>query len=155
MGAVDNHLQELGIELPTVPPSLANYVGAVPTGNLLYLSGRLPMREGQVAYRGKLGRDLSPEEGYQAARLAALNVIATLRSEVGDLDRVRRIVKLLGMVASDPEFTEQASVLNGASDLMVEVFGDKGRHARSAFGVAALPMNAAVEIELIAELELA
>ncbi len=151
MGIVEDRLKQVGIELPTVPASLANYVGAVRTGNLIYLSGRLPMREGQVAYKGKLGREISADDGYQAARLAALNVIATLQTEVGDLDRVTRIVKLLGMVASDPEFTEQASVLNGASDLMVEVFGDKGRHARSAIGVAALPMNSCVEIELIAE----
>ena len=130
---------------------MANYVGAVRTGNLIYLSGRLPMREGQVAYKGKLGRDVSAEDGSQAARLAALNVVATLRAEVGDLDRVKRVVKLSGMVASDPEFTEQASVLNGASDVLVEIFGEKGRHARAAFGVAALPMNACVEIDMIVE----
>ena len=151
MGVVEDRLKQAGIELPTVPASLANYVGAVRTGDLIYLSGRLPMRDGQVAYNGKLGREVSADDGYQAARLAALNVIATLKAEVGDLDRVKRIVKLLGMVASDPEFTEQASVLNGASDLMVEVFGDKGRHARSAIGVAVLPMNSPVEIDLIAE----
>src|SRR6266508_4587899 len=122
MGIVDDRLKQAGIELPTLPATLANYVGAVRTGDLIYLSGRLPMRDGQVAYKGKLGREVSADAGYQAARLAALNVIATLKAEVGDLDRVKRIVKLLGMVASDPEFTQQASVLNGASDLMVEVF---------------------------------
>ena len=153
MAGVEARLQELGIQLPTVPASIANYVGAARTGNLIYLSGRLPMREGQLAYKGKLGRDLSADDGYQAARLSALNVIATLHAEIGDLDRVKRIVKLLGMVASDPEFTEQASVLNGASDLLVEIFGDRGRHARSAFGVAALPMDSPVEIELIVEVE--
>ena len=153
MAAVEARLMELGIDLPDVPGSLANYVGAVRTGNLIYLSGRLPMRAGQVAFKGKLGREVSAEDGYQAARLSALNVVSTLKAEVGDLDQVRRIVKLLGMVSSDPDFTEQASVLNGASDLLVEIFGDKGRHARSAFGVAALPMNACVEIELIVEVE--
>ena len=153
MAAVEARLMELGIDLPDVPGSLANYVGAVRTGNLIYLSGRLPMREGQVAFKGKLGRDVSAEDGYQAARLSALNVVSTLKAEVGDLDQVRRVVKLVGMVSSDPDFTEQASVLNGASDLLVEIFGDKGRHARSAFGVAALPMNACVEIELIVEVE--
>jgi enamine deaminase RidA (YjgF/YER057c/UK114 family) len=153
MAVVEERLKELGIELPAVPASIANYVGAVRTGNLVYLSGRLPMREGQLAYRGKLGREVSAEDGFQAARLAALNVITTLQAEVHDLDRVKRIVKLVGMVASDPDFTEQASVLNGASDLLVEIFGDKGRHARAAFGVAALPMNACVEIELIVEVE--
>ena len=151
MSVVEERLKELGIELPDVPSSLANYVGAARTGNLIYLSGRLPMREGQVAYKGKLGRDVSAEDGSQAARLAALNVVATLRAEVGDLDRVKRVVKLSGMVASDPEFTEQASVLNGASDVLVEIFGEKGRHARAAFGVAALPMNACVEIDMIVE----
>jgi enamine deaminase RidA (YjgF/YER057c/UK114 family) len=153
VAGVEARLKELGIELPEVPGSLANYVGAVRTGNLIYLSGRLPMREGQVAFKGKLGRDVSAEDGYQAARLAALNVVATLKAEVGDLDRVKRVVKLLGLVSSDPDFTDQAAVLNGASDLLVEIFGDKGRHARSAVGVAALPMNACVEIELIAEVE--
>ena len=151
MSVVEERLKELGIELPDVPSSLANYVGAARTGKLIYLSGRLPMREGQVAYKGKLGRDVSAEDGSQAARLAALNVVATLRAEVGDLDRVKRVVKLSGMVASDPEFTEQASVLNGASDVLVEIFGEKGRHARAAFGVAALPMNACVEIDMIVE----
>ena len=153
MVKVEAHLQELGIELPAVPSSVANYVGAVRTGNLIYLSGRLPMRDGKVAFTGKLGRDVSNDDGYQAARLAMLNLVATLKAEVGDLDKVRRIVKVLGMVSSDPEFPDQASVLNGASDLLVEIFGDRGRHARSAIGVAALPFNAAVEFELIAEVD--
>jgi len=153
MAAVEARLQELGIELPDVPSSVANYVGAVRTGELIYLSGRLPMRDGQVAFMGKLGRDVSAEDGYQAARLSTLNLVATLKAEIGDLDKVRRIVKVLGMVSSDPEFTEQASVLNGASDVLVEIFGDRGRHARSAIGVAALPLNACVEIDLIVEVD--
>jgi len=153
MAAVEARLQELGIELPDVPSSVANYVGAVRTGELIYLSGRLPMRDGQVAFMGKLGRDVSAEDGYQAARLSTLNLVATLKAEIGDLDKVRRIVKVLGMVSSDPEFTEQASVLNGASDVLVEIFGDLGRHARSAIGVAALPLNACVEIDLIVEVD--
>ena len=153
MAKVEARLQELGIELPDVPSSVANYVGAVRTGELIYLSGRLPMREGQVAFKGKLGRDVSAEDGYQAARLSTLNLVATLKTEIGDLDKVRRIVKVLGMVSSDPEFTEQASVLNGASDLLVEIFGDRGRHARSVIGVASLPLNACVEVDLIVEVE--
>jgi enamine deaminase RidA (YjgF/YER057c/UK114 family) len=150
---VEARLQELGIELPAVPSSVANYVGAVRTGEMVYLSGRLPMREGQVEFKGKLGRDVNAEDGYQASQLAMLNLVATLKAEIGDLDKVRRVVKVLGMVSSDPEFTEQASVLNGASDLLVEIFGDRGRHARSAIGVAALPLNACVEVELIAEVD--
>lgn len=153
MVLVEARLQELGIELPSVPSSVANYVGAVRTGELIYVSGRLPMRDGQVAFKGKLGRDVSAEDGYQAARLSTVNLVATLKAEIGDLDKVRRIVKVLGMVSSDPEFTEQASVLNGASDLLVEIFGDRGRHARSAVGVASLPLNACVEVELIVEVE--
>jgi len=151
LAVVEARLQELGIELPLVKGSVANYVGAVRTGELIYLSGRLPMKDGKVAFQGKLGRDVSAEDGYQAARLAMLNVAATLKAEIGDLDKVRRVVKVLGMVSSDPEFTEQASVLNGASDLLVEIFGDRGRHARSAIGVAALPFNACVEVDLIVE----
>jgi enamine deaminase RidA (YjgF/YER057c/UK114 family) len=151
LAVVEARLQELGIELPLVPGSVANYVGAVRTGELIYLSGRLPMKDGKVAFQGKLGRDVSAEDGYHAARLAMLNVAATLKAEIGDLDKVRRVVKVLGMVSSDPEFTEQASVLNGASDLLVEIFGDRGRHARSAIGVAALPFNACVEVDLIVE----
>ena len=117
------------------------------------MTGRLPMQEGQVAFKGKLGREVSGDDGYKAARLAALNVIATLKAEVRDLDKVKRIVKLVGMVNSEPDFTDQAAVLNGASDVLVEIFGDRGRHARSAIGVAALPMNASVELDMIAEVE--
>lgn len=153
MGRVEERLHELGIELPEVSGSVANYVGAVRTGELIYLSGRLPMRGGQVVFTGKLGRDLSAEDGYRAARLSMLNLLATLKAEVGDLDKVTRIVKVLGMVSSDPDFTDQPNVLNGASDVLVEIFGDLGRHARSAVGVAVLPFNAAVEVELIVEVE--
>jgi len=153
MAKVEARLHELGIELPEIPRSVASYVGAVRTGELIYLSGRLPMRDGQVVFKGKLGRDVSAEDGYQAARLSMLNLLATLKAEVGDLDKVKQIVKVLGMVSSDPDFTDQPSVLNGASDLLVEVFGDRGRHARSAVGVAVLPLNAAVEVELIVEVQ--
>jgi enamine deaminase RidA (YjgF/YER057c/UK114 family) len=151
MTQVEARLKELGIELPEVPPTIGNYAAAVRTGNLLFLSGRLPRWEDQFVLLGKLTKDLTVEQGYEAARLTALNLLATLKSELGDLDRVTRVVKLVGMVNSQPDFTDQPRVINGASDLLVEIFGDKGRHARAAFGVAALPMNASVELELIVE----
>jgi len=153
MAHVEARINELGLELPNVPQTIGNYVGAVRTGNLLFLSGRLPRREGKFVSFGKLGKDVTLQEGYDAARLTALNLVATLKAELGDLDRVKRVVKLVGMVNSEPDFTDQPNVLNGASDVLVEIFGNRGRHARSAFGVAALPMNASVEIEVVVEVE--
>jgi enamine deaminase RidA (YjgF/YER057c/UK114 family) len=147
----EDRLKELNLELPTLGDALGNYVGAVRTGNLVFLSGRGPRWEGQFQCVGKLGQDVTVEEGYAAARLTALNLLASLKTEIGDLDRVTRIVKLVGMVASDPSFTDQPSVVNGASDLLVAVFGDRGKHARSSLGVAVLPMNTSVEVELIVE----
>jgi enamine deaminase RidA (YjgF/YER057c/UK114 family) len=151
VGVVDERLKELGIDLPAAPTPIANYVGAVRTGNLLFLAGRGPRRDGQFVHLGKLGQNISIQEGYQAARLTTLNLIATMKVEVGDLDRVTRIVKMLGMVNAAPDFTDHPSVIDGASDLLVEVFGDAGRHARSALGVSSLPMNVCVEIELVVE----
>lgn len=148
---VEQKLKEMGLELPVGPKPLANYVTVVKTGNLLFLSGHLPMREGKVQYTGKLGRDLGVEDGYQAARVAALNCLASLKSEVGDLDKVRRVVKVVGFVNSAEGFTDQPKVVNGASDLLAEAFGEAGRHARSAVGVSELPANAAVEVEMIVE----
>lgn len=153
MALIEERLKTLGIELPEVPEPIANYVGAVRTGNLVFLSGRGPRAEGRFVLLGKLGRDLTVDEGYQAARLTALNLIASLKAEIGDLDRVRRIVKVVGMVNSEPDFVDQPQVINGASDLLVEVFGEKGKHARATFGVAALPMNTSVEVEMIVEVE--
>lgn len=148
---VEQKLKEMGLELPVSPKPLANYVTVVKTGNLLFLSGHLPTREGKVQYAGKLGRDLGVEDGYQAARIAALNCLASLKSEVGDLDKVRRVVKVVGFVNSAEGFTDQPKVVNGASDLLAEAFGEVGRHARSAVGVSELPANAAVEVEMIVE----
>lgn len=148
---VEQKLKEMGLELPVGPKPLANYVTVVKAGNLLFLSGHLPMREGKVQYTGKLGKDLGIEEGYQAARGAALNCLASLKSELGDLDKVRRVVKVVGFVNSADDFTDQPKVVNGASDLLAEAFGEAGRHARSAVGVGALPANAAVEVEMIVE----
>jgi enamine deaminase RidA (YjgF/YER057c/UK114 family) len=142
-------LKELGIELPQPPKPVATYIPAVRAGNLLFLSGVLPMQNGQLAYTGKLGRDLTVEQGMQAAKIALLNALAIARQELGTLDRITRVVKVVGHVASAEGFTEQPQVLNGASDLLVEIFGDAGRHARVAIGAAELPRRAAVEIEVI------
>jgi enamine deaminase RidA (YjgF/YER057c/UK114 family) len=152
MGAPEEKLNQMGITLPKASAPVANYVPAVRTGNLLYLSGAGPARgaDGKTPL-GKVGQDLTVEEGYEAARLVGINLIARLKEELGDLDRVRRIVKLLGMVNSTLDFNQQPAVINGCSDLLVEVFGDRGKHARSAVGMASLPMNIPVEIELIAE----
>ena len=153
MGKIESRLLELGITLPDSPAPLANYVPVVRTGNLIYLSGVGPMAKSDGSeYKGKLGDNLSVDEGYDAARLTAVNLIARLKGYLGDLDRVTQIVKLLSMVNATPDFTEPPAVSNGCSDLMVEVFGDRGRHARSAIGVATLPGGIPIEIELIAEI---
>jgi enamine deaminase RidA (YjgF/YER057c/UK114 family) len=149
----EQRLVALGLTLPEVPDAIANYVGAVHTGNLLFLSGRGPRKDGQWVHNGKLGQEVTVEQGYEAARLTMLNLLATVKSELGDLDRVTRVVKLTGMVNAIPTFGEHPQVINGASDLLVEVFGDKGRHARAAFGVGSLPMNTCVEIEMIVEVD--
>jgi enamine deaminase RidA (YjgF/YER057c/UK114 family) len=153
MGA-EARLKELNLTLPQPATPLANYVGAVRVGNLLYLAGHGPVRsQGKPTARGKLGRELSVEQGYQVAREVGLNLLATTRASLGSLDRVKRVVKVLGMVNSAEGFTEQPKVINGFSDLMVEVFGDAGKHARSAVGMAELPMGIPVEIEMILEVE--
>ncbi len=149
---VEEKLKELGLELPSAAKPMANYVPAVRTGNLVFLSGHGPLEKDRLI-TGKLGSDLSVEEGYQAARLVAVGLLGSLKDLIGDLERVRRIVKLLGLVNSEPTFLEQPQVINGASDLLVEVFGDRGRHARSAVGTNSLPVNIAVEIEMIVEVE--
>ena len=152
MGVVDKRLEELGITLPEMRPPVANYVPAVRTGNLLFLSGSIPAaRPDGTDVRGKLGAGLSVEEGYEAARLVGINLLAVLKTTLGDLDKVNRIVKLLSMVNAAPDFTDTPAVANGCSDLLVEVFGDKGKHARSAVGMAALPLNVPVEIEMVVE----
>lgn len=141
-------LAELGIELGEPPPPVANYVGAVRVGELLFVSGHGPYENGAYPYTGKLGAGVDVETGRLAARLTMLNVLATVRAELGSLDRVERVVKLLCMVNSAPDFAEQPQVANGASDLLVEIFGEeRGRHARSAVGMGALPMGISVEIE--------
>lgn len=146
----EERLRELGHELASAPPPIANYVSAVRTGNLVFLSGKGPDRDGRRP-QGKLGADMTVEQGYEAARACALNLLAALREEIGELSRVQRVVKVLGMVNSAPDFGDQPKVINGASDLLVSVFGDKGRHARSAVGMGALPNGIPVEIEMIVE----
>lgn len=152
-GEIDARLEELGIELPQAAAAVANYVPYVVTGNLVFVSGQVTIENGEFKYQGKLGSDLSAEQGQEAARLCALNIIAQLKDACGgDLDRVRRIVKLGGFVNSTPDFKDQPKVINGASDLMVEVFGDKGRHARAAVSAGALPVGVAVEVDAVAEI---
>jgi enamine deaminase RidA (YjgF/YER057c/UK114 family) len=154
MGA-EARLKELNLTLPQPATPMANYVGAVRTGQLLFVAGHGPIRhEGKGMARGKLGRELSVEEGYQVAREVGLNLLATVRAHLGSLDKVKRIVKVLGMVRSAEGFGDQPKVINGFSDLMVEVFGEaNGKHARSAVGMAELPVGIPVEIEMILEVE--
>jgi len=147
-GRIEARLAELGIALPTAMPPMANYVPWVQTGNLVVVSGQVPAVDGKIAMTGKVGLDLDVAAGQQAARICLTNVLTHLRAACGgDLDRVRRVVRLGGFVASPPGFTQHALVMNGASDLAVEVFGDPGRHARSTIGVPSLPGDAAVEVE--------
>lgn len=144
-------LEALKISLPAPPQPVANYVNGVRTGNLIFLAGKGPKRADGTEITGKLGQDVTIEEGYEGARLTAINQLAVLKEMLGDLRKVKRIVKVLGMVNSDPNFIDQPKVINGFSDLMVEVFGERGRHARAAVGMASLPRGQAVEIELVVE----
>lgn len=146
-------LTKMGIELKTPTAPVANYVNVVRSGNLIFLSGKGPSKEDGSYITGKLGKDLSIEEGYEAARLTGINQLSVLKAELGNLNRVKRIVKTFGMVNSSPEFESQPEVINGFSDLMVAVFGERGKHARSAVGMGSLPRNIAVEIEVIVEVE--
>ena len=149
--SIDTTLKSLGIELPTPPKPVASYVPAVLAGDLLYLSGMLPFRDGQVVITGKLGQEVTVERGAEAARLALLNALAVIKHELGSLDRVQRIVRVVGHVASAEGFAQQPSVINGASDLLVQIFGESGRHARVALGAAELPLHAAIELELLVQ----
>lgn len=150
---IDQRLQELNITLPEPTTPVANYVNAVTTGNLVFLAGKGPKKADGTYITGKVGVDLTESEGYAAAKLVAINQLAALKAEIGNLDRVKRIVKVLGMVNCAPDFGNQPEVINGFSDTMVEVFGEKGKHARAAVGMGSLPRNIAVEIEMIVEIE--
>ncbi len=146
---IADRLGRLGIALPALAAPVANYLPWSLEGNLLFVSGQLPLAEGKVAVRGKLGGSVSVEDGRRAARLCAINILAQAQAALGDLERVRAIVRIGVFVASAPEFVEQHVVANGASDLLVEVLGDAGRHARAAVGMSALPLDAAVEVEAV------
>jgi len=152
VNTIESRLEELGIVLPVAAAPAANYVSYVLTGNLLHLSGQLPMENGKLAVTGLVGRDVDVPGARRAAELCAINLLAQAQAAIGDLTRIKRVVKIQGFVASTPEFTEQHLVINGASDLLVAVLGDAGRHARAAVGMAALPLNAAVEIDAIMEI---
>ena len=153
---VEKKLTALGLTLPPIPTPVANYIPAVRTGNLVFISGHGPvtMVDGKVSYiRGKVGRELTVEQGYEAAKVVTLNILQSLKSVIGDLDKVRRIVKLLGFVNCTEDFPDQPKVINGASDLLVELYGERGRHARSAVGMYQLPFGIAVEIEMVVEVD--
>lgn len=152
----ERKLEALGLSLPPIPQPVANYVPLVRTGNLLFVSGHGPgvVTDGKLSFiQGKLGKDLDVEQGYDAARQVMLNILQSVKQELGDLDKVKRVVKLLGFVNCTPDFPDQPKVINGASDLLVELFGERGRHARSAVGMQQLPFGIAVEIEMVVEVE--
>ena len=151
-GKIEKRLQELGVRLPEASAPAANYVPSVESRGMLYISGQIPRGPNGPAHIGKLGAGIAIEEGAAAARLCALSLLAQAKLALGDLDRVKRVVKVVGFVNSAPDFTDQPRVVNGASDLLVEVFGDAGRHARSAVGVAGLPAGVAVEVEAVFEI---
>jgi enamine deaminase RidA (YjgF/YER057c/UK114 family) len=151
MGAVEDRLAELGLEVPEVTKPVASYVPAVRTGSYVYTSGQLPMRAGQLIATGKVGGAVTPEDAAACARQCALNALAAVKAELGDLDAVTRVVKVVCFVASEVSFTGQPQVANGASDLLGHAFGEAGVHARSAVGVAVLPMDAPVEVEIVVE----
>ena len=148
----EEKLKELGIEIPQISAPLGSYKPAVVSGDLIFVSGQLPIREGQLLYKGKVGGEVSLEEAIEAAKVAAINSLSVMKWELGNLNKVGRIVKVTGYVSSAPGFELQAKVLNGASDLFYEVFGEEGKHARAAVGVYELPLGAPVEIEVIAEI---
>lgn len=149
----EQKLKEKGIELTTPSAPLANYVNVVRTGNLLFLAGKGPTRADGTTITGKVGKDLTIEQGYEAARIVAINHLAVLKAALGDLNKVKRIVKVLGMVNCEGSFTDHPKVINGYSDMMVAIFGEKGKHARSAVGMGSLPNNIAVEVEVVVEVE--
>ncbi|HHX51630.1 MAG TPA: RidA family protein [Clostridia bacterium] len=146
-------IKELGVTVPEAPKPVAVYVPGVQAGNLIYTAGQIPLAGGELKFKGKVGKDLTTEEGYEAARICALNCLGVVKSMLGSLDKIERIVKVTGFVNSAPGFTGQPKVIDGASELLGEIFSEQGRHARSAVGVAELPVNAAVEVEIIIQVK--
>jgi len=146
-------LKEMNIELPEAPKPLAAYVPALKSGDFVYTSGQIPMVAGELKFKGKVGADLTEEQGYEAAKVCAINCLSAVKGVIGDLDKIAQIVKLTGFVNSAPGFSSQPKVINGASEFLGQVFGDAGKHARAAVGVNELPINAAVEVEIIVRLK--
>jgi len=153
VGKIENKLKEMEIEIPDVPKPAASYIPAVQTGNLIFTAGQGCKRDGILIYKGKLGKDLNVKEGYEAAKVSIINCLAILKGHLGDLDRIKKIVKLLGIVASADGFDQQSYVIDGASDFLIEALGEKGKHSRSVIGVNELPFGTPVEIEMIVEVE--
>ena len=149
---IKEKLDTFGITLPTPPKPAGSYIPVVRTGNLVFVSGQIPIKDGKILYSGKVTKDLSIEDAQKGARLCAINALAQLNSEFGNLEKISKIVRVSGFVNSPPEFTEQPKVINGASDLLFEIFEEKGQHTRVAVGVSSLPLNSAVEIDLIVEI---
>lgn len=149
----DKKLKDLGITLTEPSKPVANYVKAVRTGNLIYLAGHAPVKPDGTYVTGKVGRDITVEQGYEAAKLTAISLLSTLKAELGDLNKIKRVVKVLGMVNCHADFADHPKVINGCSDLLVAVFGEKGKHARSSVGMNSLPLNTSVEIEMVVEVE--
>ena len=153
MTTVESRILQLGLTLPATPIPLASYIPAKKTGNLVFTAGQLPMLKGDLILKGLLGRDVEIEAAKNAAKICTLNALAAIKGVIEDLDRIKQVVRVVGYVASVPTFTEQPAIVNGASELLLEIFGEKGKHARSAVGMAVLPLNASVEIELTVEVE--
>ena len=153
MGRIEERLRELQLEIPEAPKPVAAYVPAKKVGNLIFTAGQLPLVNGELISKGLLGQDVEIEEANKAARICTLNALAAIKGVIGDLDLIQQIVRVVGYVASVPTFTQQPAVVNGASELLLEIFGDNGKHARSAVGMAVLPLNASVEIELTVEIK--
>ena len=150
---IEKKMRGLGLELPEVPKPVASYVPAVRSGNYVYTSGQVPFVKGELMHKGKLGGDLTIEQGYECARVTAMNCLAAVKSVIDDLDRVKRIVRVTGFINSAPGFSDQPKVLNGASDLLVEIFGERGKHSRLAIGTSELPLGAPLEIDMVVEIE--